>query len=132
MNAKNPYLKIKENAINTATPEELTLMLYDGALKFANKSVIAIEKKDYTQANLYIQRTKDIIRELQLTLDMKYEISQQLMEVYAYLHSRLTQANIKKDIQILNECIEHIRLFRDTWKETIKIARVNQGFKSKV
>lgn len=122
----NPYAKIKENAINTATPEELTLMLYDGALKFANKAVIAIEKKNYTEANNFIQRTKDIIRELQLTLNMKYEISNQLRDAYEYMHYRLTQANIKKDLDMLNEVIEHIRLFRDTWKEAIKIARVGK------
>lgn len=122
----NPYAKIKENAINTATPEELTLMLYDGALKFANRAAMAIEKKNYTDANTFIQKTKDIIRELQITLNMKYDISKQLYDAYEYIHYRLTQANIKKDLDILNDCIEHIRLFRDTWKEAMKVARISR------
>lgn len=122
----NPYAKIKENAINTATPEELTLMLYDGALKFANRAAMAIEKKNYTDANTFIQKTKDIIRELQVTLNMKYDISKQLYDAYEYIHYRLTQANIKKDLDILNECIENIRLFRDTWKEAMKVARISK------
>lgn len=122
----NPYAKVKENAINTATPEELTLMLYDGALKFANRAAMAIEKKNYTDANTFIQKTKDIIRELQVTLNMKYDISKQLYDAYEYIHYRLTQANIKKDLDILNECIENIRLFRDTWKEAMKVARISK------
>lgn len=122
----NPYAKVKENVINTATPEELTLMLYDGALKFANKALIAIEKNNFAEANMNIQRTKDIIRELQLTLDMKYEISSQLYECYDYIHYRLTEANIKKDVEMLNEAIDHIRTFRDTWRETIKRARASK------
>ena len=126
MYRQNPYTKIKENAINTATPEDLTLMLYDGALKFANRAAIAIEKKNYTDANIYNQKTKDIIRELQITLNMDYEISTQLYEAYEYMHYRLTQANIKKDLEILNEVIDHIRLFRDTWKEAMKIARASR------
>ena len=122
----NPYAKIKENAINTATPEELTLMLYDGALKFANKAMISLEKSDYMEVSNYINRTKNIIRELQMTLNMKYEISNQLKEAYEYIIFRLTEANIKKDADMLNEAIEHIRLFRDTWKQVIKISRTEK------
>ena len=122
----NPYAKIKENSINTATPEELTLMLYNGAIKFANQAIIAIEKKDYMQANTFIQKTKDIIREFQITLDMKYEISEELNTAYEYMHKRLTEANMKKDIEILNENLEYLRLFRDTWKEAMKIARASK------
>lgn len=126
MQKQNPYAKIKENAINTATPEELTLMLYDGALKFVNRAVISIEKGNYMEANTSIQKTKDIVRELQTSLDMKYQISNELHDSYEYMHYRLTQANMKKDIEILNEMISHIRLFRDTWKEAIKIARASK------
>lgn len=122
----NPYAKIKENSINTATPEELTLMLYNGAIKFLNQAAIAIEKKDYMQANTFIQKTKDIIREFQITLDMKYEISEELNTAYDYMHRRLAEANMKKDLEILNEVLEYLRLFRDTWKEAMKIARASK------
>ncbi len=123
MYKNNPYAKIKENSINTATPEELTLMLYNGAVKFANQAIIGIEKKDYVAANKSIQKTRDIVRELQLTLNMDYDISHELYAVYDYILRRLTDANLKKDLDILNEVLEHLRLFRDTWKEAIKIAR---------
>ncbi len=123
----NPYAKIKENAVNTATPEELTLMLYNGAVKFANQAIIAIEKKDYYSANKAIQKTKDIIREFQLTLNMDYDISHELYAAYDYMHRRLTEANMKKDIEIMNEILEYLRLFRDTWKEAMKLARASKS-----
>lgn len=127
MYKNNPYAKIKENTINTATPEELTLMLYNGAVKFANQAVIAIEKKDYILANKSVQRTKDIIREFQFTLNMDYDISHELYAAYDYMHRRLTEANMKKDIEILNEILGYLRLFRDTWKEAMKIARASKS-----
>ena len=123
----NPYAKIKENSINTATPEELTLMLYNGAVKFANQAVIAIEKKDYEIANNSIQKVKNIIREFQVTLNMDYDISHELYTAYDYIYRRLTEANMKKDIEILNEVLEHLRSFRDTWKEAMKIARASKS-----
>lgn len=123
----NPYAKIKENSINTATPEELTLMLYNGGVKFLNQAVIALEKKDYEMTNNSIQRAKNIIREFQLTLNMDYDISHELYEAYGYMHRRLTEANIKKDIEILNEVLEYLRSFRDTWKEAMKRARVSKS-----
>lgn len=127
MYKNNPYAKIKENSINTATPEDLTLMLYNGAIKFANQALIALEKKDYYSANKFMQKTKDIIREFQLTLNMDYEISHQLYSSYDYMHIRLTEANIKKDTEILNEVLDYLRSFRDTWKEAIKIARTGKS-----
>lgn len=119
----NPYAKYKNNSVYTATPEELTLMLYDGALKFCNQAVVAIENKDYMKANELIHKVKNIIREFQITLKMEYEISEQLNMMYDYMFRRLTDANVKKDINILNEVMDLIRQMRDTWKEAMKLAR---------
>lgn len=122
----NPYSKVKENAIFTATPEELTLMLYEGALKFANQAVIYIEKKDFYNANIRIQKVKDILRELKYTLDMKYEISNQLAQMYDYILKRLTDANLKKDLEIMEEVISLLRQLRDMWKEAMKIVKAGK------
>ncbi len=119
----NPYAKIKENAINTATPEELTLMLYEGALKFASRALLAIEDQDYMTANTFLQKTKAIIREFQFTLNRNYEIAEQLHEAYEYIHGRLHIANMNKDAEVLQEAINHIRLLKDTWKQAMLIAR---------
>lgn len=125
MALNNPYARYKNGAVFTATPEELTLMLYDGALKFCNQAMIAIEKKDYMKANKLIQRAKDIIREFQITLKRQYEIAEQLDMMYDYIRRVLTQANLKKDIEKLKEATDLIRQMRDTWKEAMKLAKTS-------
>lgn len=119
----NPYAKIKNTAIMTASPQELTLMLYDGAIKFGNQAILAIENKDMENANGFIKRVEDIIIELRSTLDMKYDIANNLDLMYDYIYRRLVEGNMKKDKEILIEAIDLIRELRNTWKEAIKIAK---------
>lgn len=121
--ANNPYAKYQSNAINTATPEELTLMLYNGALKFCNQAMAALEHKDYMKTNRLIQKVEDIIREFQITLKPEYEISEQLNALYDYIYRTLVKANINKDMALLNEATDLIRNMRDTWKDAMKIAK---------
>ena len=120
---KNPYAKIEDDAIFTASKEELTLMLYDGALKFMNQAIDAAENQDYQKTNALIIRVEDIIREFQITLDFQYEISNQLHSLYDYMHRRLVEANMRKDIEIMKEVRDMFREFRDTWKEAMTLAR---------
>lgn len=120
---QNPYDKYRNNTVFTSTKEELTLMLYDGALKFCNQAIVALENKDFVKTNELILKVENIVREFQITLDMKYEISKQLNLIYDYLYSRLVSANISKDIEILEEVRDHLRGLRDTWKEAMKMAR---------
>jgi len=122
----NPYAAYKENSVFTASKEELTLMLYDGALKFCNLAEVALEKKDYAKANEMLIKVQNIIQEFQLTLNNKYDISRELNTLYHYLYSRLIEANAKKDLEILDEVRGHIRSLRDTWKEAMKLSRAAQ------
>ena len=122
----NPYEKYKSNTIFTASGEELTLMLYDGALKFCNQALAALEEKDYAKTNELIIKVQSIVQELQLTLDMQYEISHQLNLLYDYIYRRLLDANAKKDSAILIEARDHLRSFRDTWRDAVKLARQGQ------
>ena len=122
---QNPYDKYRNNTVFTATKEELTLMLYDGALKFCNQAIVAMENKDYVRTNELILKVENIVREFQITLDMKYEISGQLNLIYDYLYTRLVAANMGKDMEILTEVRDHLRGLRDTWKEAMKLARQN-------
>jgi len=124
---KNPYEKIENDAIFTASKEELTLMLYEGALKFMNQAIDAVENKDYQKANSLIIRTQDILREFQITLDFQYDISNQLNSLYDYMHRRLIEANMSKDVEILNEIRDMFREFRDTWKEAMSLARQSEA-----
>lgn len=126
MAINNPYAKLKQDSIYTATPEELTLMLYDGAVKFGNQALIALEQKDFDKANTLIQKMQNIIREFQFTLKKGYEISDQLNNVYDYIHRTLVTANMKKDKEKLEEALSLIRELRDAWKEAMKIARAEK------
>jgi flagellar protein FliS len=122
---QNPYDAYKTNTVFTASKEELTLMLYDGALKFCNQALVALEKKDYEKTNEMIQKVQNILREFQATLDMKYDISKQLNSIYDYLLRRIFEANIKKNEEMLVEVRDHLRTLRDTWKEAMKISRMS-------
>ena len=122
-NAYAQYAQYNTNKIMTATPAELTLMLYDGAIKFCNIAIMGIEQKDIQKANNNIKRVQRIIEEFRATLDMKYPVSEDFDRVYKYLQGRLLEANIKKDKEILEEVNMHLHSMRDTWKEVMKRAR---------
>lgn len=119
----NPYAKYKEQSVTTATPEELTLMLYNGCIKFINLAEVYIEEKDYAKSNLNIQKAQDIIQELNITLNMDYEISQNLRQLYTFINEKLLDANIKKDKQALFDAKEIVSELRDTWKEAMALSR---------
>ena len=117
------FAAYNNSKIMTASPAELTLMLYDGAIKFANIAIVAIEKHDIEKAHNNIMKTERIIIEFQSTLDHKYPVWEDFDRVYEYLARRLVQANIKKDKEIMEEILEHLHSMRDTWKEVMRINR---------
>jgi len=120
---RNPYAKYKESSTTTSSKEELTLMLYEGALKFSNQAVAAIESNDAKRAHELIIKVQDIIQEFRVTLNKKYEIAFEFDRLYEYIIRRLVEANIKKDAEIMKEVRDLIRDFRDTWKEAMIIAK---------
>jgi len=122
-NAYAQYAEYNRNKIMTASPAELTLMLYDGAIKFCNIAIMGLEQNDIQKANNNIKKVQRIIDEFRATLDMKYPVAEDFDRVYKYLLSRLLEANIKKDKAILEEVNEHLHSMRDTWKEVMKRAR---------
>ena len=121
MTPANGYEAYAKNKITMASPAGLTLMLYDGAIKFCNIAIVAIENKDYVKANTNIQKAERIIGEFQATLDFKYEVAKDFDRVYSYLMQQLIQANIKKSTPILEEVLKHLRTMRDTWKEVMQL-----------
>ena len=106
-----------------ASPAELTLMLYEGAIKFCNIAELAIEQKDVKKAHVNIVKVQKIVDYLRQTLDMNYEVAQDYERIYLYLSQRLITANIKKDKSILEEVNMHLHSVRDTWKEVMRINR---------
>lgn len=120
-NAATAYQNSK---IQTATPSELTLMLYDGVIKFCNIAILAIEEQDITKSNMNIIKAEKIIVELRSTLDFKYPVAKDFDNIYDYVYRRLVEANIKKDKEIMEEVLTHLRGIRDTWKEVMRINKV--------
>lgn len=119
-NAANAY---KNNAINTASPAELTLMLYEGAIKFCNIALGAMEKNDIMKTSENIIKAEKIIMEFRGTLDFKYPVAKDFELVYDYIYRRLVEANVKKDPDILSDALKYIREMRDTWKEVMRMNR---------
>ena len=119
----NPYQQYKNNSVLTASPGEITLMLYNGAIKFCNQAAEAIEHNDVQGKHNYLMRAQDIIEELNVTLDSQYPVAQEMSLLYDYIKRLLIEVNMTKDVEKLNEATELIREFRDTWQEVIKIKK---------
>ena len=117
----NAYAQYNNNKVLTASPAELTLMLYEGMIKFCNIAIVGIEQKDIQKAHTNIVKAEKIIEHLRITLDMKYPVAQDFERIYEYLDRRLVMANMKKDIEILEEVLTHLRSVRDTWKEVMRL-----------
>jgi flagellar protein FliS len=129
MNAPNAYAKqaeqYKKNQIETATPEEILIMLYEGAIRFSLIAKKAIAAQDTEKANANLIKAQHIVREFMDSLDMEIggEMALNLYRLYEYLHYRLVQANIKKDVAIIDEVLDHLRSLKTTWEEAILIAK---------
>ena len=123
MVGKNPYAQYNNSKILTASPAELTLMLYEGAIKFCNIAIMGIEQNDIEKAHNNILKVQRIIDEFRSTLDRKYPVAEDFDRVYVYILQRLFEANIKKDKEILEEVLTHLRSMRDTWKEVMRVNR---------
>lgn len=119
------YQAYQDNSVTTASGPQLTLMLYDGCIKFINQAKQALENENFEAKNEFIQKAQNIVQELMITLDPEIEISNQMMLLYEYIHYQLQQANIKNESSYLDEAYTYVVDFRDTWKEVIKLAAKN-------
>ncbi|PLT32615.1 flagellar export chaperone FliS [Bacillus sp. V5-8f] len=126
----NPYQTYQQNSVNTASPGELTLMLYNGCLKFISQAKKAIEDKSTENRNTNIQKAQNIVQELMVTLKTDTEVANNMMIMYDYLNRRLIEANIKNDSEILTEVEEYIVEFRNLWKQVIQMNRQKQFSRS--
>lgn len=121
--AINAYQK---NAIMTASKAEMTLMLYDGAIKFCNIALSGFEKKEYEKINTNLKKAQAIITEFRATLDCKYPVWEDFERVYDYIYRCLIDANIHKDEEKLQEALKYIREMRDTWKEVMRLNKAGK------
>jgi len=119
----NPAAAYQNSKVLTASGADLTLMLYEGAIKFCNIALMAMEKNDIAKVNVNIQKAEKVITELQVTLDRRYPVANDFDNVYKYIQGKLFQANIKKDPELLEEALKQIRDMRDIWKQVMTTAR---------
>ncbi|USK33593.1 flagellar export chaperone FliS [Bacillus sp. F19] len=126
MALNNPYQAYQQNSVSTVSPGELTLMLYNGCLKFIKQARQAIQLKNTQEKNLNLQKAQRIIQELMITLNPKAAVSESMMSMYKYMNRRLVEANISNDLAILAEVEEYVTEFRDSWKQVIQSARKQQ------
>ncbi len=120
VNAAEAY---RRQQIMNAPPEQLTLMLYNGCLKFIDEGISSVEEKKYEDANTSLQKAQRIISEFRLTLNMDYEISHQLLPLYNYIYDRLVEGNVRSDTAKLTEAKEIVSELRDAWVGAMKKAR---------
>lgn len=122
-NAAQTY---QTNQVTTATPSELTLMLYNGAIKFTKQAKASLEERNYAKTHEFCLKVQNILYELMSSLKKEYPISLEFDKMYEYMLRRTVEANMRKDIEILNEVEDLFIQFRDTWKEAMTLAK-HQG-----
>lgn len=121
--APNPYAQYKKQAVTTAKPEQLLIMLFDGAIRFVGQARKTIEDKDIEKTNTHLMRSQDIVYELIGSLNMDFDISHSLLPLYEYINHNLQQANISKDVKYLDIAESLLREFREVWIEAGKLAK---------
>jgi flagellar secretion chaperone FliS len=119
MQNANAYNAYKNNSINYVSKEKLLLMLVEGAVKFSKIARQAMVDKDIKKSNENIIKTENIFYELITTLDVNIggEWAKTLINVYDFIIRRLIQANVKKDVEIMNEIIPLIEYVKGIWEE---------------
>jgi len=125
MSVINPYQTYQQNSVMTASPQELTLMLYNGCLKFIKLAKRAMIEKDFQAKNTNMIKAQNIIQEFRSTLNPEIEISNNLEQLYEYMYTRLIDANMKNDLAILEEVEGQVVELRDTWKQVMVLVKKN-------
>lgn len=126
MAINNPQQAYQQNKAVTSSPGELTLMLYNGCLKFINLSRNAIEANNVQLRHENLVKAQNIIRELMVTLKTDNELGKSMLAVYDFILSRLVEANTENSVEKLAEAEGLVKDFRDTWKEALQIDRKNR------
>jgi flagellar protein FliS len=123
---QNAQQKYQYSAVQTATPAQLVVMLYDGAIRFVKLGVEGIEQKNYQKANHNLVKAQAILHELTGALNHDFPISKQLVQIYEYMLYQLIQANLKKTTSPAQEVLQHLNILRDAWAQAAKSVGASQ------
>lgn len=120
--SNNPYQQYKQTQYETASQEQLLIMLYNGAIKFSQQAKQALEEENVEESNEKLKRVQAIINELMVTLDMEQggEIADNLYSLYEYMNRRLIQANIRNDPELVQEVLEMLKDLKDGWEQALE------------
>lgn len=115
----------QQNSVNTASKEKLLIMLYDGLVRFIKQGIAGIEEKDMIKSNTNLVKAQSIILEFMATLNLEIggEMAKSLMALYDYMHRRLIEANIKKDVDIAKEVLGFAEELKETFEEAYRITK---------
>lgn len=116
----NPIQHYKEQSVNTMTPNELLLLLYDELVKDLLRCGLALDKQEYELMEAAADKSIDIIRYLDDTLDDQYPISQELHKLYDYFGYQLARVKIGRNKQVLDQVRPMIMDLRDTFRQADK------------
>ncbi len=113
--SENPYLR---DAVMTATSEQLQLMLYDGAIRYARQARDAIINKNFEQSYDLLTRAQNVIAEMQAGLRPKVneELCARVSSIYDFLYHKLVDANIHRDIGAIDDALRVLAIERETWQ----------------
>lgn len=120
---QNKYL---QTSVQTATPAQLLIMLYDGAIRYCRAGIAAIEKNNFEEANRNIAKAQDIIIEFVITLDKKSPLAEQLLLLYDYFVNLLIEANMSKKPEPIERVIGHLLEMKETWIQASLTIKNNQ------
>lgn len=126
-NTGSQYNQYRQQSAMTASSGELTLMLYDGCIKDLKLAKMYIEEKDLHRANENSKKAQAILDELMRTLDMRYPISEQLLQIYEFILHLVVESNMKKDTKMLDSAVEMVTELRDTWQQAVRLNRQRTG-----
>lgn len=116
----NAYQMYKKTQVATASQGDLLLMLFDGAIRFSNQGRQCIVEQDMEQANVKLLRAQDILTELMISLDLDQgEIAENLYQLYNFIYELLVEANIKKDVDLIDQAVRFLTELRDTWRQVV-------------
>ncbi len=109
-----------EQRVMTAKPQELTLMLYEGLVKFIKLSMLNIEQNNVEKSSEASLRAQAIVNELRATLNTDYALSKEFDALYDFISIKLVEGNIKKDALAYEQALEIAIELHDTWKQIIE------------
>ncbi len=123
----NPFEQYKKTSVNTMTKGELLLLLFDEAIKKLNQGKMLIEHNDYENANVVLEKTRKIFNHLIVTLDDKYQLSQELSDMYMFFNGEIVKASAMKSSQYIDGILPMVKDLRDTWAEADLMARTSKN-----